>query len=441
MKKKITAIFLAATMAFSFVSCGEAKTDEGGQNNNASGNETSDNEGEELSEQPMEISIYTFSGSMTDDLQAAIDWLADEMPNVTVTLTSDAGPKLRENMQVNAASGTMPDMWCMFGGTIGDYYTGNGLVYDLSDYAAEHHWEDLYMESVLDLCQLDGILAGYPATYNSLEVLYRKDIFEQAGITELPTTIAEFEDCMAKIKAIDITPITVGGATQANPMRIFQALLENYAGPQEHDSLMSMETSWTSDSVIAALNKFQEWVELGYFPDGYLSINQADNLMTLGSGMAAMMIDGPGMATQLAANGYDVNDFGYFKFPQDNNGRISSYAQMYMFSKDISEEKLHVLMTLLDYCYSEENIAARGNEFTYPLCFQDAKMPTGFEVADTVSEDVTQYGTYLISDQALPQAVVTPLYAAMDYIGSGEMNAEETAAYMQQCIDDFKAGE
>lgn len=403
--------------------------------------ETADSEKSEtkdsaaVSYEALDLSIWAFSGTQTEALELAIAKYQETHPNVNVELVSNTGPNHRQNMIINATSGTMPDMWGMFGGTIGDYYTENDLVYDLTDYAKEHNWDDVFMSDVLDLCRLDGVLAGYPITYTSLEVVYRKDLFEAAGITAVPTNMAEFEEVLAKLKASGVTPFAVGGATQANPMRVVQALIENYAGAEEHDQLMKMEKSWDTESVIKALTKYKEWIDAGYFPDGFLAINQTDIPAMVGSGSCAMFIEGMGAISTLASNGYDLEDYGYFKFPQDDGKRICTYAMMFMISKDVDEAKLQACMDIIELYQSDDVIAALGDSYPFPLPKADSELPAIYDIASNFTEDIASNGVYLIADQALPAAVTSGLYAAMDQVASGDLTPEQTAAQMQKVIE------
>jgi raffinose/stachyose/melibiose transport system substrate-binding protein len=58
--------------------------------------------------------------------------------------------------------------------------------------------------------QTDGKWYGVPYDLHVVGFWYRKDLFQQAGITSTPTTIAQLESDDATLRAHGITPITVG---------------------------------------------------------------------------------------------------------------------------------------------------------------------------------------------------------------------------------------
>src|SRR5690554_6677728 len=73
-------------------------------------------------------------------------------------------------------------------------FTLNQWVEDLTPYLADDKEFDLndYHEGALESCSKDGKLYGIPLVAESQIVYYRKDIFEQNGITKFPQTMDEF---------------------------------------------------------------------------------------------------------------------------------------------------------------------------------------------------------------------------------------------------------
>src|SRR5215831_1618987 len=58
--------------------------------------------------------------------------------------------------------------------------------------------------------QTSGKWYGVPYDLHVVGFWYRKDLFQQAGITSTPTTVPELEADNAKLRAHNITPITIG---------------------------------------------------------------------------------------------------------------------------------------------------------------------------------------------------------------------------------------
>lgn len=192
---------------------------------------------------------------------------ANEDVKVTASFYDTDG--IKDACKVAASSDSLPDMWFNWGGSLGQFYVDNGKTYDLTAYAEENGWNDTFSSGALNLCTLSGQLCGYPTSYNVLGVYYNKTIFEECGI-EVPTTFEEFEAACAALKEAGYVPMAAAGLNGWHVMRWVELLVEHYAGAELHDKMNSFEESWDNEAVVQALNKYKEWVDAGYFPDGFL---------------------------------------------------------------------------------------------------------------------------------------------------------------------------
>jgi raffinose/stachyose/melibiose transport system substrate-binding protein len=214
-------------------------------------------------------------------------------PNIKIIPVLHGTDEHKSNLMVAASSNSLPDIWFNWGGTLGSFYPENGLTYDLSDYAKKHNWDSKFDKGALDLATLAGQLAGVPTSQAMIGMFYRKDIFEKCGLSE-PTTFAEFENVLATLKANGYTPLILCGKSGWHVMRFVEACIEMYAGSAEHDRLAALQSSWNSEPVIKAFAKLKEYVDLGYLPDGYITLEGKDAKSLLFSGAGVMSPEGHG---------------------------------------------------------------------------------------------------------------------------------------------------
>jgi multiple sugar transport system substrate-binding protein len=73
--------------------------------------------------------------------------------------------------------------------------------------------EGVYSEAALRSCQVDGVQYGLPWTTASIGMVANLELLTAAGITELPTTIAEFEAALEALKAYNPDVIPYAGMT------------------------------------------------------------------------------------------------------------------------------------------------------------------------------------------------------------------------------------
>lgn len=330
------------------------------------------------------------------------------------------------------------DWWFNWGGSLGQFYVDNGKTYDMTAYAEEHGWADVYSAGALNLCTLSGQLCGYPTSYNVLGVYYNKAIFEECGI-EIPTTFEEFEAACATLKENGYTPMAAAGLNGWHVMRWVELLVEHYAGAELHDSMNGFAETWNNDAVVQALTKYKEWVDLGYFPIGFVTANPDDTIMSFGSGECAMDIQGQWYDALILQNELDLTGFGSFPFPSGETNRMSAFAEMTQFSANLTEEELDACVKFMEYYYNDENVAAYSSYYNLPLPKEGATAPAEQINVDAMIATSNENGTFTITDQAFPTEVADVLFNAQDAIANGQMTPEEGAANIQAAIEAYLA--
>ncbi|WP_349672725.1 extracellular solute-binding protein [Lacrimispora sp.] len=384
-----------------------------------------------------EVSFWTLNTR-----QNAVESIAEAFnaanKDIKVTVSYYDTDGIKDACKVAASSGTLPNMWFNWGGSLGGFYAENGLSYDLTEYAKNNGWADRFSSGVLNLCQLSGQLSGYPTSYNVLDVYYRKDIFEKYGI-KVPATFEEFETACAKLKENGITPISTAGLNGWHVMRFVELLIEHYAGSELHDSLNTFSTSYNCEAVISALTKYKEFCEKGYFPEGFVTTDPNDTKMALFSGSAAMDIQGQWYDGVIVQDEQDMNLYGTFAFPSGGSDRLSAFAEMTQFNAKNTDTQLDACMKFMDYYYNEENVKKYAEYYNLPLPNKEAKMPEGQpNVADMLAAAEAN-GTFTITDQAFPTEVADALFNVQDAIANGQMEPADGASKIQEAIEAYRA--
>jgi len=373
----------------------------------------------------------------TDPIVEAFNASQDKI-KVTASYYDTDG--IKDACKVAAQSGTLPDMWFNWGGSLGSYYVENGCTYDMTQYAKDNNWSDKFTSGVTTLCTLDGQLCGYPTSYNVIGMFYNKAIFEKYNLS-VPTTFDEFEQVCATLKQNGITPISTGGLYGWHPMRLLEQFIEYYAGADLHDQLNTFATSWDCDAVQKALAKFKEFCDKGYFPDGWNTADPNDTYMALASGTAAMDIQGQWYDGTLTTNEIDPNEYGWFAFP-NGTGRMSAFAEMTQFNKNLTDDELAACIQFEDYFYNKDNIANYGDWMNLPVPTVDADMPdtaTSPHVADMINTS-NKDGIFTITDQAFPTEVADVLFDDQTALDNGSITPEAASANIQAAIESYLSG-
>jgi raffinose/stachyose/melibiose transport system substrate-binding protein len=169
--------------------------------------------------------------------------------------------------------------------------------------------------------QTNGKWYGVPYDLHVVGFWYRKDLFQQAGITTAPTTIPELVSDDAKLRAHGITPITVGskdGWPDAFYWEYF-AIREcsQSAITQAMSSVSLSDPCFTKAS--ADLNAF---MKTNPFQTGFLGTPAQSvpnsSVAALANGKAAMELQGdwdPAAGAGLTSDKNFFSKLGWFPFP------------------------------------------------------------------------------------------------------------------------------
>jgi raffinose/stachyose/melibiose transport system substrate-binding protein len=384
-------------------------------------------------EEDVTLTFWSPTWHQTADESVIADFEAAN-PNIHIDATFYSTADIKSNLKIAATSDTMPDMWYMWGGAnYADYYYQAGLAKDLTEYAEANNWDEKFLPSAMELCKsADGAVECLPQVYTGLNVWYRKDIFEEYGLS-VPTTFEELENVCATLKENGVTPFSVAGDYT---FRITEALLEYYCGAEEHDALNALEASWAdSEGVTKAMEKLKEWADLGYFIDGFITEDTANEKMYVYSGNAAMMVDNTSVASDVVANDYDPALYDYFVLPV---GRVSAFVKITQFNKNLTDEQFEAAMKFWDYYLSNESIEAH-TAIEQPTAVAGAPLSSSLALAEGYLEAINEAGSYTTTDLNVPDEVVSVLFSSEEKVVLGEIEPSEYGAEVQAAIDSYLA--
>ncbi len=387
-------------------------------------------------DETINLTFWTLMGRAS-----AFDELTKEFeaanPNIKITVSYYDTDPIKDALKVAASSKSLPDMWFMWGGSLGGFYAENNLTYDLTAYADAHGWADTFSPGVMSLCTLSGKLSGYPTGYNVISMYYRKDIFEQNGLS-IPNTLEEFEQVCDALKAKGIVPVSTAGMYGWHIMRIVEQLIEHYAGPQLHDSMNAFTESYNNEAVVKALTKYQEYCQKGYFPEGFVTADPADTKMTFYTGAAAMIPEGQWYDGVIIQDEQDISKYGVFAFPSGDKRRLSAFGEMTQFNANLTEAQVDAGVKYMNFLYSQTSLDRFGEYYSRPLPRLDAVMPDGQPNVPVALDISNKNGTFTITDQAFPTEIADALFNVQDGIANGQITPADGAAQIQAAIEAYR---
>lgn len=388
-----------------------------------------------LAQEPVSLTFWTPTWRQAAEEPIIADFMAKN-PDIKIEATYYSSNDIKSKTKIAASSGTLPDMWYNWGGVLADFYAENNLSLNLTQYAKDNNWTGKYLAGALEQCAYDGQLIGLPQNLVGLVMYYRVDLFEKFGIA-VPTTFEELEKAADTLVKNGITPFS---SYNNHMMRYHEALIEYYGGKEEHDNLLLLSSDWgKSEAVAKSFAKLKEWYDKGYFPTDVLASDTSTAKMYVYSGSAAMIMENPGMASEIVANNYDPAQYGWFAFPSspEGKGRLSAYVKLVQFNKNISEEKLAAAMKFWDYYYSDESLAVHA-AIEQPTARVGAILPENYALAQGMLELISENGGYATMDLKVPAEVMAKYFSVLENVILGGVSPENAGTEIQADVENYK---
>ncbi len=211
----------------------------------------------------------------------------------------------------------------------------DGLLKNLDDYATAFGWDkwsaaQLAQNRVAaDGTRGSGSLYAMGLNYSMTGVFYSKKLAQQIGMTQPPTTVAEFEDLLKKAKDAGLQPIMAWNATASGGGLAFplQNLMAAYGPTEPINDWIFQKQGATIDTPtnLTAAQHLQQWVEAGYFPKDVNAIEYTDANARFGKGEGVFMFNGD---WQNATYDKDQPEgVGFFVFPPaESGGKVAAMS-------------------------------------------------------------------------------------------------------------------
>lgn len=178
-----------------------------------------------------------------------------------------------------------------------------GVLADLNEVLGEDYLKSNFQESALAVGNIDGKQYGMPWSMASLSMVYNPEILKQAGWDNAPSTMEEFDKCLADIKALggDIIPYAVS-TKDATCAGDFMPWLWTFGG-----SLFAEDGSVAVDSpeAVACVEWYQDMLAKGYIS---MDVGRGEARQMFAQGKVAFYDDAVVAKGQAVSNGVAPED-------------------------------------------------------------------------------------------------------------------------------------
>ncbi|MBS6196338.1 MAG: carbohydrate ABC transporter substrate-binding protein [Clostridiales bacterium] len=428
MKKRSVALLMSAVMAGSLMTgCGTGK--ETTQPEKESTGETADKSTEETKEagdgETVELTIFHYLEQYQDQFKTLVDLYKEVKPNVTLKVEC-IGADYDKILQTRVSTDEVPDIFLSGPFNMNELYAP--VSYNLENEAC--------VENVLigdEYRAENGELTAIPFMSQGWGILYNKDIFEEAGITELPETLTELEDACKKIQDAGYIPFAQGYGSEYIRNQLFgfpYGVDENY---QENIAKLSAKETELKDydfihKIFAGAEMVGKYTQESPFDDDFAAAGAR-----LGMGEAAMMVSGDWIVGNAEKANPDCN-LGMMGYPLSEDPKDTKVytAAAGGFHVSKNSEHLEEALEFVNWlATSEEAIGWMSNEAKLLSPIKGvvpADSPVLSDILNYMNENKTgAWGSYVF-----PSGIDAELIPSIDRFLLGEITKEEAIDEMTE---------
>ena len=372
--------------------------------------------------------------------QVAADF-EEANPGVTVQMEAMQHEDMLTKLDAAFQAGDAPDVYMeRGGGELADHVEA-GLTMDLTDEAAE---EIELLGGTTQGWTVDDRVYGLPFSVGVVGFWYNTEMFEQAGITEPPSTWEEMYTAIDQLKDAGMEPLSVGAGDKWPAAHYwYQFALRHCAEDVLTDAVQTLDFS--DECFIRAGEEVEKLVAAEPFNRGFLS-TPAQSGPTSASGLlateqVAMEMQGhwePGVMAGLTEDGEGLGEkLGWFPFPEVEGGQGDPAAQLGGGDAwGVSADAPPAAVEFVKYMLSDD--VQRG------FAERDMGLPTNPDVTDAVSDpalaqllEVRDSAPYvqLYFDTAFGQSVGGAMNDAIALMFAGQATPQDIVGQTQSAAD------
>ncbi len=215
----------------------------------------------------------------------------------------------------NALGANPPDVVNWYAANRMRPYVDAGLFADISDLWAEPEFEAL--ASTKGAMTLDDKQWGVPYTYYQWGVYYRKDIFDQYGLSEPTTWEEEVANCQTLLDN-GVKCYTIGTKFLWTAGGWFDYINSRTNGYDFHIALARGEIEWTDDRVRQTFANWRQLIDMGAFIDDHQTYSWQEALPFMLNGEAASYLMGNFAVAAMRDGGLTDEQLDFYQFPVIN---------------------------------------------------------------------------------------------------------------------------
>lgn len=347
MKKKVISVLLAGLMVLGLAGCqgGDSKG-VAEQESTTEGSGTSDGE-------KTTVKLVVWSSGATENFQKGAEVFNSRQDKIDFQIEMQTGD-YNQYLGAKVASDDLPDMFFLNPYSQVQQFAENDRILDLSD---QEFSSKIYSSVNSDAYSYDGKAYAYPMCLEMLGIYYNVDLFEEAGITEVPKTFSEMEDACAKLQEKNITPFAATYKDGWTLNHLFSCLQGNIVGDTWVQDMNDGNGSFQNDRSEEAFRFLDLMKENS--GSNFMDADSTAGFNAFASGEAAMIASGEFSLLNAESVNADLN-VGLFGVPNTDDKADAKLDVDVGICIAVNKNSPHLEETLEVLNYLADNTDAEG---------------------------------------------------------------------------------
>ncbi|WP_019908345.1 ABC transporter substrate-binding protein [Paenibacillus sp. HW567] len=288
MKRKL-AFIIAIVCTLIIAGCGNSGNNNSATSGNAANSPDAGAASPEATTAPAKnvtIKMFQFKVEIAEQLNALAEEYEKETGVKVEVETHGGGEDYGALLKAEIASGSEPEIFNNGG------YTALVPYMDRATDLSNEPWAANLIPTAKAPATVDGKLYGMPMNVEGYGLIYNKDLFKKAGITEEPKTLPQLKDAVAKLKAAGITPFEATNEWWSMGIHLVNVGLAHQPDPKKFIEDVKAGTETIKGNAV-----FKQWLDLvdvifDNAQDNKMTTDYATQVAEFASGKAAMMMQG-----------------------------------------------------------------------------------------------------------------------------------------------------
>lgn len=245
--------------------------------------------------------------------QVTEEFNANNTYGVEFKVETYANEEYKTRLATIMAADDAPDVFFTWSAGFLQPYVAGGRVHQIGkELNADEAWMSRFNDGVFGPLSFDGGIYAVPHGQTVAVMFYNTRLFDEYGVA-VPTTYEELLAAVDTFKENGIIPISLPGQDAWVSGQFLQQLANLSGGIDLFNGTVDGSVAWDDPAYVEAGAMFQELIDHGAFPDGFLGMAYDEGRLIFGLEEAAMFYMGSWEINALSSSDLPVsNNVGAF---------------------------------------------------------------------------------------------------------------------------------